>query len=303
MFAIDLSPTKVITMQGDVMDLKILNNFIYVGTDAGTLEVYDIKNNKITETIRLKKIHNFMDDLITPKVYSVDVIGGKKLLLSEGEEGAKELYIDENGVLRKVIGARDKLTMSKARFIDKNHVFLGLLSNEIVLYDLKNRKIIYKKQLSESKFSDFALNEDKSEAVVCCESGINYVVNVQSGKIIKQLQGANKDNVFKVSFKAGKVSTAGQDRIGAVYDVQTGDFIEFKTPFLIYATGLSPNAKMVAFAYNDHNDIEIIDVNSQEKVYNLIGQKSTLNAIVFYDKKTIFSSSDDKYIMKWSLKK
>jgi hypothetical protein len=136
----DLTPQKEIKMSGNVMDIQIFDNILYAATDAGTLEAYDIKDNKHLEVIQLKKIHDFMGDLMYPKVYSVDAINNKKLLLAEGEHGAREIYINENNTTTKVIGAKDKLTINKAKFIDNSTLFLGLLSNEIVLYDLNKKK-------------------------------------------------------------------------------------------------------------------------------------------------------------------
>lgn len=302
LLARDITPQKEIKMQGNVMDMTIHGNLLYVGTNAGTLDVYDVENEKFIEKIQLKKIHDFMGDLMYPKIYSIDIIGAKKLLLAEGEKGARELYINENNITTKVISGEAKLMMQKAKFIDDNHVFLGLLSNEIVLYDIKKKKSLYLIQLSQSKFSDFALNEDKTEAVIACESGINYLVNVKDGKVIKELKGGNKDNVFKVSFKNKKVSAAGQDRIGAVYDINSDDIEMFHAPFLIYATGLNSDASLVAYAFGIDNEIAIFNLGTNAKVYNLKGQKSTLNSIIFYDKETLYSGSDDKFIMKWSLK-
>ncbi len=296
----DLKPIKEIQMHGNVMDIVIKNDILYAGTTAGMLEMYDIKNDRFIGSVGLKKIHDFMGDLMEPKVYAVDVMDGRKLLLAEGENGVRELYIHENNTTTKVL-AKHELTMQKARFIDKNHVFIGLLSNEILLFDLDTKKILYLKQLSESKFSDFALNEEKTQAVVSCESGINYLVSTKDGKLIKELKGANKDNVFKVDYKKNRVSTAGQDRVGAVYDIETGSYKTFRSDFLIYATGLSPDANLAAFAFSIDNDIAVFDLSTDTKRYTLKGQKSTLNTIVFYDERTIFSGSDDRYIMKWKL--
>ncbi len=296
----DLKPIKEIQMHGNVMDIVIKNDILYAGTTAGMLEMYDIKNDRFIGSVGLKKIHDFMGDLMEPKVYAVDVMDGRKLLLAEGENGVRELYIHENNTTTKVL-AKHELTMQKARFIDKNHVFIGLLSNEILLFDLDTKKILYLKQLSESKFSDFALNEERTQAVVSCESGINYLVSTKDGKLIKELKGANKDNVFKVDYKKNRVSTAGQDRVGAVYDIETGSYKTFRSDFLIYATGLSPDANLAAFAFSIDNDIAVFDLSTDTKHYTLKGQKSTLNTIVFYDERTIFSGSDDRYIMKWKL--
>ena len=267
----DLKPIKEIEMSGGVMDIKIVDDLLYAGTDNGILEVYDLKHETFLQKIELKKIHDFMGDLMSPKVYSIDVIRDKKLLLSEGEKGSRELYIHENNITTKVIASEDKLIMQKAKFVDENKVFLGLMSNEIILYDLKAKKSLYLYQLSGSKFSDFSLSEDKTQAVTSCESGINYLVDVKSGNVIKELKGANKDNVFKVDFKNGKVSTAGQDRLGGVYNIRDGNVQTFRSPFLIYATGLSEDAKLVAFAFGiDNVNDEIKNLKIIQSIQHVI---------------------------------
>jgi len=303
LFSSDIKPEKEIEVSGSVMDMKIYNDFLYIGTDTGTLEVYDIKKDTFTDKIKLKNIHDFMGDVIPPKVYSVDVLDNKKLLLAQGENGSREVYIHENNQTVKVIDKDAKLTIQKAKFIDKNLLFLGLLSNEIVLFDIKNKKQLYIKQLSQSKFSDFALNEDKTKAVISCESGINYLVQVKDAKVIKELKGGNKDNVFKIAFKNGKISAAGQDRLGVVYDEKSGNITNsYNSTFLIYATRLDDEATRAAFSFGTDNEIAIFNLTTNVKTDNLKGQKSTLNSILFYNNNTLFSGSDDKYIMKWKLK-
>lgn len=303
LFSGDITPDKEIKMSGNIMDITINDDdLLYAGTDAGTLEVYDIKQDKIINTIKLIDIHDFMGDLMPPKIYSVDKNKNKLLLLAEGEKGSREVYIHENNKTTKIITQKDKLPINKAKFVDNTYLFLGLMSNEVILYDLKSKKSLYMIQLSQSKFSDFALNEDKTKAIISCESGINYLVDVKSGKILKELKGGNKDNVFKVSFKKDRISAAGQDRIGAVYKLDSETIDKFEAPFLIYATGLSQDATKAAFAFGIDNEIAIFNLESGSKIHNLKGQKSTLNTIVFYNDDTIFSGSDDKFIMKWRLK-
>jgi len=160
---------------------------------------------------------------------------------------------------------------------------------------------VYRVQLSESKFSDFALNEQRTQAVFACESGVLNVIDTQTGKVLKVLQGQNVDNVYKVDFKIGFVSAAGQDRRGALYEVNYEKGTYIQGDFLIYATSLSPLALRVAFAMDEENNISIYDVNTKSKIAILKGQKSTLNTILFQDDKRLFSSSDDDSIMLWKL--
>jgi WD40 repeat protein len=297
------SPVLEIGVNGTTKDMVLYEKELLVGTDNGVLQVYDYKEKVFTKTITLPEIQDFMGDMIAPRVFSVDRIDGRYLLLSEsGKGGYVNLWVHENNVTRQLLDASDKKAAIKARFINKEQILLGYLSNEAALFDIKSKKELYRVQLSESKFSDFALNEAKTQAVFSCESGVLNVIDTQRGKVYKVLEGMNVDNVYKVDFKQGIVSAAGQDRRAALYDVlmSTGEYIE--ASFLIYATGLSPSAKRVAFAMDEKNNISIYRRSDKSKIAELQGQKSTLNNIIFKDENTLFSSSDDNTVMMWKLK-
>jgi len=234
---------------------------------------------------------------------STDIIDDTYLLLSDsGKGGYSNLYLYD-GTLKQIFSAEDKRAIIKARFIDKTHILLGYLSNEVSLLDINTKKERYKVQLSESKFSDFALNEKKTQAVFSCESGELSVVDIQTGKILKVLKGQNVDNVYKVDFKHGIVSAAGQDQRGAIYDVASGKGDYIKAHFLIYATALSPSASKVAFAMDEQNNISIFHTQTKSKIALLKGQKSTLNVIIFKDENRLYSASDDSTVMVWDLNK
>ncbi len=297
-----LSPVLEINVNGTTKDMVLQGDELLLGTDSGLLQVYDYKKKVFTQTISLPMVKDFVGDIIPPRVFSVDKMEGRFLLLSDsGKGGYVNLWIHENNITTQIIDASDKKAAIKARFINKDQILLGYLSNEAVLIDVKNKKEIFRVQLSESKFSDFALNEAKTQAVYACESGVLNVIDTHTGEILHELKSVNVDNVYKVDFKQGIVSGAGQDRRGALYDVimGTGEYIEGS--FLIYATGLSPSAKKVAFAMDEQNNISIYTRSSKSKIAELQGQKSTLNRILFKDEKVLFSSSDDNTVMMWQL--
>jgi len=299
-----LTPILSIESNGTTKDMVLEDNTLIIGTDNGILEVYNYEEKKVIKTIVLAKVKDFVGDDIPAVVFSVDKIDTSYLLLSDsGKNGYVSLWIEQNGVLREVLTAKDKLVAIKARFIDKEHVLLGLLSNEALLLNLKTKQKLYKVQLSESKFSDFALNEDKSQAVFSCESGVLNVINTKSGKVIKILKSLNVDNVFSVDFKKEIVSAGGKDRRASIYDVLTAKGSYIKSTFFIYATGLSPSAKRVAFAMDEQNNISIYNRESKVKIAELKGQKSTLNRIIFKDENILFSSSNDSTILMWNLNK
>jgi len=303
-FAKDITPFLKIDIEDIAKDLALgKEGEIVIGTDGGKLKVYNYNEKKFVKVIQVPKIKDFTGEVIDTRVASVDYYNGKYLLLSDsGVGGYADLRMHENNKTIDIFTEKDKLAIIKTKFIDDSHILLGFLSNEVALYSLKDKKILYKEQLNESKFSDFALNEDRSMAAFSCESGEINVLETKTGKIIKKLNGANLDNVYKVDFKKDIVSCAGQDRRAAWYNIKSGkgDYIEGS--FLIYATALNPSATMAAYAMDEKNDITIFNLSTKSKVYILKGQKSTLNTIVYKDENTIFSASDDNIVIMWKLK-
>lgn len=298
-----VTPVQQIKVNGVAKDMVLRDNTLIVATDNGAVQVYDYEAKVFSKIITLPKVKDFIGDLVPARIFSVDKLASRYVLLSDsGKGGYANLWLHENNESTQVLMHTDKIAAIKARFVNKEHVLLGLLSNEAVLFDIKNKKELFRVQLSESKFSDFALNEDKTQAVFACESGVLNVIDTKTGKILKKLKSVNVDNVYKVDFKQGIVSGAGQDRRGALYDVSMGSGTYVQGSFLIYATGLSPSSKRVAFAMDEKNNISIYNRSSKLLIAKLQGQKSTLNTIIFKDENILFSSSDDATVMMWKLK-
>lgn len=300
---INVTPFHQIHVEGIVKDISLYGDTLLIGTDKGVLHIYDYEKQVFLKQVTLPKVKDFMGDEIDARVFSVDQTDGRYLLLSTaGKGGYSNLWIHEDNVTKELIFPEDKKAVIKARFVDKEHILLGYLSNEAVLFNTASQKELYKVQLSPSKFSDFALNEHKTKAVFSCESGVLSVIDVQTGKLLHILKGQNVDNVYKVDYKNGIISAAGQDRRGALYDVALGQGTYIEGSFLIYATALSPSAKKVAFAMDEKNNISIYNRSTKQKLVELQGQKSTLNTIIFKDENTLFSSSDDSTVMMWKIK-
>jgi WD40 repeat protein len=297
-----LTPAWELDVNASVKDMVLHKGTLVIGTDNGTLKVYDLKEKKFTKTIGLPNVKDFMGDLMPPKVFSVDAIDNRYVLLSDsGKGGYVNVWINEADKTTQIISAKDKKVIVKVRFVDSTHLLFGYLGNEVAFYDLQSKKELYRVQLSESKFSDFALNETKKQVVFACESGVLNVVEVKTGKVVKVLQGQNLDNVHMVDFKKNIVSAAGQDRRAALYDVDTGKGSYISSDFFIYATGLSPSAKKVAFTMTEDNTITVYNRNDKSKIAELKGQRSTLNSIIFEDERTVFASSNNSVVMMWQL--
>ncbi len=297
-------PVASIDINGTAKDMVLHQNRLLVATDMGHIEVYDTASREKIKEISIPDVKDFMGDIMPARVMSTDAMKGQYLLLSDsGKGGYSDLYLYKEEKLVKLLGPEDKSAIIKARFVDENHILLGYLSDEVALLDTVSKKELYRTQLSESKFSDFMLNEEKTQAVFACESGVLSILDVKSGKVIRELKGQNVDNVYKVDYRSGMVSGAGQDRRGSLYEVKSGKGSYISGDFLIYATALSPSAKKVAFAMDEKNNISIYNTADKSKIALLKGQKSTLNVIIFQDEKRLFSASDDNSIMVWDLNK
>ncbi len=300
----DIKPFLKIDAGAIAEDIALVdNNSIIIGTAKSEAKVYNYIDKKFIKTIKIPKIKDFMGDIIDARVSNVDYLNGKYLLLSDsGIGGYADLRINENNKTVDIFTENDKLPIIKAKFIDDNNILLGFLSDEVALYNIKNKTMTYKKQLTPSKFSNFALNKKRELAAFTCESGEVTVIQTKNGKTLKVLSGINLDNVFDVDIKNNIVTTAGKDRRAGWYNLKNNkkDYIQAK--FFIYATALNPDASMAAWAMDEDNTISIYKLFTKSLVYKLIGQKSTLNKIIFKDDKTLFSASNDNIVIMWKLK-
>ncbi len=298
----ELQPSHVYTGSGAVTDLMYQDGLLYSATAEGAVDIYNITEQKLVQTITVPKIKDFTGDEVNAKVYSVDMAEGKIMIVSQGKMGYRRIHIFVDDVLTEVISTNKSFTISKAKFVDANSILIALLSNELILYDIKNDKSLYREQIGGSKFSDFALNEDKTQVIIADESGDMRLVNVKDGKIIKVLKGQNLDNVFQVDFKSKTIVTAGQDRRAAVYGTEDSRSYYKQASFLIYSVGLSPSAKLAGFASDENNNVTIFNTQTKSDLYKLGNHKMTMTNILFINENELFTANDSKEINYWKLK-
>ena len=202
------------------------------------------------------------------------------------------------------------LLIGKSKFINKNQIVFSTLGNEMYLYDIKEKKTIWKINIKtigdsfNSKFSDFATNEKRDLVVVADESGDLKIVDVKKAKIIKYLEARNLDNVFKVDFKNNKIITAGQDGKCVFYDLDknTDYYLKEKKWFLIYAAGLTPSGNKGAFSSDEENNVTVFDTKSKRKLFKLENNLMTLSSILFINENEIFVTTDSNTFNYYNLK-
>ena len=292
----DLAPTSSLLASGGVTDLVLNNDKLYVATAASSVDIFDIKTQEKINSIKMPQIKDFLGDIIDSKIYSVDVLEENILILSQGEKGGRNLDIYKDGKIENIIKDTERLFIGRAKFLDENHIIYALLSNQVYLYDIKNKKVLKEIQVSQSKFSSFRLTQDKSKLVICDESGVISMLDSKSFEILKIFRYQNLDNVFQVDIKNNLILTAGQDRRAAVYNLDTNEAYYKEYSFLIYAAALSPSTKLAAVTSDEENNVTIFDTNTQANLYKLTQNKATLSNILFLNENEIFVTSDAKQI-------
>ena len=297
----DLKPTFIYNGSGGVTDLVYKDSKLYSATAEGAVDIYDTKEQKLIKTITVPKIKDFIGDEVSSKVYSVDIIDDEIMIVSQGKMGYRRVHLYSDGKLNEIISTDKSFTISKAKFIDKDTLLIALLSNELILYDIKNGTSLYREQISASKFSNFALNEKKDEVLMVDESGDLKIITVKDGKVLKELKGQNVDNVFQVDYKNEMIITAGQDRRCAVYS-KDGKTAYYKDgSFLIYSAALSPSGAIGAFAADENNNILLFNTSSKADLYKLGNHKATISSILFINEEELFTANDDTHINYWNL--
>ncbi|MGB0989312.1 MAG: WD40 repeat domain-containing protein [Halarcobacter sp.] len=296
----EVTPTYSLKATGAVQGIVYKDELLYAGTANGTVEIFDTKEKKIIKTIELPKIKDFMGDTIPAKVYSIDLIEDKILIVTQGMKGYRNLWIYENEELKKLIGIEKKFFIQKASFVSDTRIVFALLSNQLGIFDIEKNDVTVLTQVSQSSFSHFALNENRSKLITTDESGVIRVLKTSDLVVEKRLKALNLDRVYQLDFKKGKVLTAGQDRKAVFYDSFSSYALNFD--FLLYSCALSKNAKYGAIAYNEENEILVFNTSSKKYLYKLIGQDATLTQILFISDKEIFASSDSQTINFWRLK-
>ena len=295
-------PASKFTSSGSVVDIVYKDGKVYSATNASCVDIFDYQNKKLIKKIEVEKIIDFMGDTIDSKVYSVDVMDDNILILSQDKQGFSRVHIHKDNKNELIFDHSKGLGVLKAKFLDKNTILLGLLSNELISFDIKKRTSNWAIQVSGAKFSDFALNESKNEVVIADESGNLKIHNTKDGKLIKLLAGENLDNVFQVDYKNGIIATAGQDRKVVIYAPKFGSAHHVKSNFLIYSVGLSSSGKIVGYACDENNNVAIVDTISKSKIGRFSGNNMTLSKIVFVNENEFLVGSDDRIINQYSVK-
>lgn len=292
-------PYKVIEANANVISSSLINDKLYLGTDSGEVNIYDIANERFLEPIILPKVKTHFSDDEFAKVFSIDELDGVLMVLSETSYGKRLLHIyemvDGKRVESKTLNL-DNESIKKAMFLNANTAIIGSLSNEIYFINLQTQEVEFSKKFSIASLSDFELNKDRSRVVVGCESGIVYVFSVKERKILNEL-GFHKDNIYDLAYQNDTIITGGVDRQVGLFD--GANLTNIKSNFLVYAVGLNANGKIAAFMSDELSDVDVFDVDSRQIFARLKTAQSTINAIHFINDSSLISVGYEKRVKFW----
>jgi len=294
-------PIKKITFDYYISKIAYNKKYLVAGLENGKIVIKNFNNLKTIDIITLPKIHDFMGELIPMPIYSLDLIEDKLLILTEIEEAKREVFIYDlkNKKLSSIFITKD--TLMKANFITKDKIFFSLLSDEAMLYDLKNKKIIYKTQIGNYVFSTHTINKDKTLAVFGDESGSLKIVDIKTGKKIKEIKGFNKDKTLSIDIQKNLVINGSSDKRIGVYNIKGTLKVALASTFLPYAVSLNPDLNNFAFQYDEKNSIAIFSMY-KKFLFLLKGHKMALNGIKYIDSETIISFSPSEILI-WKIRK
>jgi len=296
----EITPAFTLESKGLVSDFVIDNDKLYVATDEGSVEIFDMVEQKRVDEISIMPNKTATGEWVNAKILSVDRFKGETLIVSSGENGYRNVWLHNGVKLKKLISTQKKLSVKEARFLDSENFVFGTLGYDVLSYTMQDNYTNFSEHIEESAFSDMVLSEDKTTMVTASESGQVMLIETKTGKVLKRFKPLNLDNIYKLAYKNGTVITAGQDRRVGVYPKE-GTPYYLKSEFLVYSVGLSPSGKTAVYSSNEASDLQVFDVKSGKKTHILKGQDSIPSTIKFFSEEGFFSAGYGNTIYYWHL--
>jgi len=298
----EIQPSLIINTSGAITDFVVDGSKVYISTDAGTIETWNINTHQKNIYYKQADITNFMGESVPAKIFSIDKFSGKLLFVTQGNKGFRSVFIYEENSLIEIINAdRNRMIVKKARWVNDSTIVLGLLSNDIIMFDVGGKKMKCEKNVSPYSFSDMSLTEKKQFIFTADESGIVHRISLQECEINQEYSGMNVDNIYQIDYQNGILITAGQDRRVGVYNTITGLSYYLQKDFLVYSSALSETGSLGAYSASEECDISVFNTKTREENYVLKGHRGVITKIIFLDEQTVLSGGDDQNLIVWKL--
>ena len=291
-------PDKVIKAGANVISSNLIDEILYLGTDGSELDIYNIKADKFLEPIKFRTVKTHFSDEEPAKIFSIDRLGDMLLVLTEMDYNERYLYVfkKENDGWSEVSNMRlANKSAKKAFFIDEKTAVVSDFGNEIYYIDLESKKAVFKHKFSIALYVDFEINKTRDKIAIGAESGVIYIYNLKTRQT-EQTLNFFKDNMY---YKNGVVAVGSIDKQAGVFN---GSMSYFKSDFIVYATGLSDDAKTLAYMNGEESDILVYDIASKTKLATVKTGQQILNEIYLSDSGRLISVAYEKEVKFWSVK-
>jgi WD40 repeat protein len=298
----DITPIATIKVSGLVSDFVKDGDYLYVATDAGSVDIIDLFTRKIIRQIHLEPLKNAMGDLVPVRIHSIDRFQNKTLLVTSGISAYRNIWIDDGKTLKKIIDEEKHLMPKRAFFTDKGEVVLGTFGSDVILYNNEEKYKLYDSHISESTMGGMVLSQDKKKMVFSDESGTVRLIDVKSAKVEKTFSSEHVDNIYSVAYSKGLILTAGQDRRVGVYQENKSAY-HIKSDFLVYCVGLSPSAQTGIYSSGENHDLQLFHTKDGRKTDRLVGHYATPTKIMFIYENALISAGDEETIFFWKIDK
>ena len=296
-----LQPYKVIKAGANVISSNLIDEILYLGTDGSELDIYDIKADKFLEPIKFRTVKTHFSDEEPAKIFSIDRLGDMLLVLTEMDYNERYLYVfkKENDGWSEVSNMHlANKSAKKAFFIDEKTAVVSDFGNEIYYIDLGSKKAVFKHKFSIALYVDFEINKTRDKIAIGAESGVIYIYNLKTRQT-EQTLNFFKDNMYDIDYKNDVVAVGSIDKQAGVFN---GSMSYFKADFIVYATGLSDDAKTLAYMNGEESDILVYDIASKTKLATVKTGQQILNEIYLSDSGRLISVAYEKEVKFWSVK-
>ncbi|WP_314040731.1 hypothetical protein [Campylobacter showae] len=294
-------PDKVIKAGANVISSNLIDEILYLGTDGGELDIYDIKAGEFLEPIKFHTVKTHFSDEEPAKIFSIDRLGDMLLVLTEMDYNERYLYVfkKENDGWSEVGNMHlANKSAKKAFFIDEKTAVVSDFGNEIYYIDLESKKAVFKHKFSIALYVDFEINKTRDKIAIGAESGVIYIYNLKTRQT-EQTLNFFKDNMYDIDYKNDVVAVGSIDKQAGVFN---GSMSYFKADFIVYATGLSDDAKTLAYMNGEESDILVYDIASKTKLATIKTGQQILNEIYLSDNGRLISVAYEKEVKFWSVK-
>ena len=309
LFGADLAQlnfTHKITAKDSINYISTHKNTLYISTNSGEVEIYDLQTRKRIDSIKLPNITDLWGEVSAPRVFNTHTKDGKSLVIvSQDTADKSNLFIHKNGKLQKIDLGEKSGIIKNAFFVSDDEILLSISSFEIIRYNVARGEVVWSLKPTfleaiNEVFTDLRVNGDL--AISTTEGGTIYLIDLASGEVRRILKGANFDYIYMLGTAKNVALTAGRDKICGVYNLTNGDFKRIKAEFIIYAVAISGDSSRGAMSYNENGDILIFNTQSLAKLALLTGGNAPTSQVIFMDNSKVLAAFGNDSVLFWNVK-